>query len=165
MNAIDVAILIIIALSALIGVARGFVREALALGGWVVAVWVALEFSPGLSELMKEIISIDSLRFVTAFLVLFLSTLVLAAVLNHLISHTVKKSALKGTDRALGVLFGLVRGVVLVAVLAWVAGFTKLPQMPPWTDALLAGHFTTMSGWMRAMLPPDLGKRLGYEQK
>lgn len=163
MNWIDFTILGIVALSALIGLVRGFVREALSLAGWALATWVALEFSPGLSNLMSAAITLDSLRFVIAFLVLFIAALVLAAVLNHLISSTVRKSAMSGADRGAGAMFGLLRGVVIVAVLVWLAGFTKLPLDLPWKQSFLAGYFQDISGWMRGMVPADIGKKLGYE--
>lgn len=163
MNWIDITILVVIALSALLGLVRGFVREALSLAGWAVATWVALEFSPGLSNLMASAITLDSLRFVIAFLLLFIATLVLAAVLNHLVSQTVRKSTLSGADRGAGALFGVLRGVVIVAVLIWLAGFTKLPHELPWKQSVLAGYFEDISGWMRNMVPANLVKKLGYE--
>ena len=40
----DYAILIIIGISALISIVRGFIREALSLLGWIVAIWVSVTF-------------------------------------------------------------------------------------------------------------------------
>ena len=163
MNWLDIAILVVIGLSALFGVTRGLVREALSLGGWVLASWVALEFSPRLADAMASAITIVSLRFFLAFVILFIVTLVAAALLNHLISQTVRKSSLSGTDRALGGLFGVLRGVVIVAVLVWLAGFTKLPHQMGWEHSRLAGHFEQAAGWMRTLLPANIGKKFGYE--
>ena len=163
MSWLDIAILAVIALSALFGVTRGLVREALSLGGWVLATWVALEFSPRLSDAMVSAISIVSLRFFLAFVLLFIVTLVLAAIVSHLISQTVRKSSLSGTDRALGGLFGVMRGVVLVAVLIWLAGFTKLPQQVSWRQSMLVGYFEQTAGWMRTMVPENIGKKFGYD--
>jgi len=163
MNWLDIAILVVIALSALFGVTRGLVREALSLGGWVLATWVALEFSPWLSDLMAAAITIVSLRFFVAFVLLFIVTLVLAAILNHLISQAVRKSSLSGTDRALGGLFGLLRGVVLIGVLVWLAGFTKLPHQMGWEHSKLASYFEQTVGWARSMVPANIGKKFGYE--
>lgn len=163
MNWLDIAILVVIALSALFGVTRGLVREALSLGGWVLATWVALEFSPRLSDAMASAISIVSLRFFLAFVMLFIVTLVLAALLNHLISQTVRKSSLSGIDRALGGLFGVLRGVIIVTVLIWLAGFTKLPHETGWKHSMLVGRFEQVTGWMRTIMPANLGKKFGYE--
>lgn len=163
MSWLDIGILAVIALSALFGVTRGLVREALSLGGWVLAIWVALEFSPRLSDLMATAITIVSLRFILAFVMLFIVTLVLAALLSHVIAQTVRKSSLSGTDRALGGLFGVLRGVVLVVVLIWLGGFTRLPQQAGWKQSILVGHFEKTASWMRTMVPADIGKKFGYE--
>ncbi len=162
MNWLDISIVVIVVLSALFGLVRGFAREALALLGWVLSVWVALQFSPGLSELMKSVITVDSLRFILAFTLLFVVTLLFAAVINHLISSSVRKSSLSGTDRSLGVLFGILRGVVLVAVLTWTVGFTTLPQQATWKHAVLVGYFEQLAMWMRGSIPPALARKLGY---
>lgn len=163
MNWLDVSILVVIALSALFGATRGLVREALSLGGWVLAIWVALEFSPRLSDAMLSVISIVSLRFFLSFVLLFIVTLVLAALLSNLISQKVRKSSLNGTDRALGGLFGVMRGVVVVAVLIWLAGFTKLPHQMGWERSKLASYFEQTVGWARTMVPANVGKKFGYE--
>lgn len=163
MNWLDILILVVIALSALFGVTRGLVREALSLGGWVLSTWVALEFSPWLSTTLASVISIVSLRFFLAFVLLFIVTLVLAAILNNLISQAVRKSSLNGTDRALGGLFGMLRGVVLVGVLVWLAGFTKLPHQMGWQHSKLASYFEHTVGWARNMVPANVVKKFGYE--
>jgi len=49
---IDYVIIGIIALSAIISIVRGFVKEVLSLAAWILAFWVALTFSPQLSVLL-----------------------------------------------------------------------------------------------------------------
>ena len=41
---LDIAILALIVLSALLSLFRGFVKEALALASWLIALWVAMVF-------------------------------------------------------------------------------------------------------------------------
>jgi len=41
----DYIIIGIIVISAIISIIRGFVREGMSLAGWIVAVWVSLEFA------------------------------------------------------------------------------------------------------------------------
>ena len=112
---VDFVIPVIITISAGISLARGFVREALSLVGWVAAFWVALRFSNSLAELFLSSITIPSLRIVIAFTILFVLTLILSALINHLASHLVDKTGLTGTDRLIGMIFGIARGGVLIA--------------------------------------------------
>ena len=45
MNLFDVSLLVVALISVLIGALRGFVKEAAALAGWVVAVGLVLKFA------------------------------------------------------------------------------------------------------------------------
>ena len=46
MNEVDWVILAVLALSTIVGVSRGLVREILAIVGWVLAILLALKFAP-----------------------------------------------------------------------------------------------------------------------
>ena len=130
---VDYAILAIIAVSALISVLRGFVREALSLVAWILAFWVALSFAPVASEYLAPYIQTPSVRTMAAFGLLFVVVLLLAALVNNLAVKLVKSTGLSGTDRMLGVIFGVARGVVIVAVLVLLAGLTPAPSDPGMT--------------------------------
>ena len=157
---VDFAIIGVIALSALISLLRGFVREAMALVGWVAAVWVALTFTEALSVLFVEHISVPSMRLGAAALVLFIGTLLLSGMIVFLLGQLVDKTGLSGTDRLLGVLFGAARGVIIVAVVVTVAGLTPLTRDPWWQQSTLIPHFEQVAKRLRALLPPELSNRL-----
>ena len=52
---IDGVVALVIVLSGLLAYSRGFVREALAIAGWVVAAILAFMFAPQVQPLIKEI--------------------------------------------------------------------------------------------------------------
>ena len=104
---VDYVIIGIIALSAIISVVRGFVKEVLSLLAWGLSFWVALTFSPQLSSFLSNYVETASIRLFAAFAALFIVTLILSALVNHLISTIVEKTGLSGTDRSLGIVFGL----------------------------------------------------------
>jgi len=159
---VDYAIIIIVTLSALISVLRGFVKEALSLVAWVLAFWVAFTFHQNLATVFTEYIDTPSLRLISAFALLFVVTLIIAAVVNNLISTLVKKSGLTGTDRMLGVIFGVARGTVIVAILVLMAGLTQLPADPWWQDSLFIKHFQEMAIWLKSFLPEDIAANFQY---
>ena len=159
---VDYGILIIVALSALISVMRGFVREALSLAAWVAAFWVAFAFHQHLAALFINHIETPSIRLISAFALLFVVTLVICAIINSLIAQLVKKTGLSGTDRMLGVLFGIARGAVVVAILALLAGLTPLPADPWWKESIFIVHFQSMAIWLQQFLPPDIAKNFQY---
>ncbi len=162
---VDYTIIGIIALSTLIGLIRGLVREALSLIAWVLALWIAFTFSQRFSELFVAHIATPSVRLAAAFIALFVITLILAAVVNYLIAKMADKGGLKGTDHTLGVVFGLARGVIVVALLVLLAGATPLPKDQWWSESMLIGRFQTMAVWLRGFLPPQLAQKFDYSSE
>lgn len=120
---IDGIVAVVIVLSALLAYSRGFVREALAIAGWVVAGIIAFMFAKQVEPLIKEIPVVgdfiaDSceLSMIAAFFAVFAGALVLASLITPLFSSLVQRSALGGFDQGLGFLFGVARGILLVAI-------------------------------------------------
>ena len=163
MNWADYAILIILGLSALISIFRGFVREVLSLVGWVAAFWVALRYGHVLSEYLVDHISTPSVRDAAGFIGLFVATLVAAGIINFLVVKLIKVTNLSGTDRMLGVLFGLARGVAIVAIIVFIlAGLTSIPADPWWGQSLLIARFEEAALWLHSMLPAEYGKHFDF---
>ena len=162
MNWADCAILGIIAVSALVSVLRGFVREALSLVGWILAFWVALSFAGTVATLLVDAIGAPAVRQGVAFFVLLMATLVLTALANLMAARLVVTTGLSGTDRTLGIVFGMARGTVIVAVLVMLAGLTALPQDPWWRESMLIKHFEVLAMEIRALLPPDIAAYFNF---
>ena len=159
---IDVVILALIALSAILSLFRGFVKEAVALATWLVALWVAMAFHEDLAAILSQWISTPSAQKITAFAVLFICVLLLGAIINFLASKLVDKTGLTGTDRLLGIVFGVARGGVIVAILVLLAGLTPFPQDPWWQDSQLLGYFQELAMWMRSYLPNEIADNITY---
>ncbi len=163
MNWFDYGVLVVIGISALISLTRGFVREALALAAWVVSIWVAVSFSEPLALMLESFISTPSIRMIAAFMLLFVGTLLAVSVINMLAVKLVKSSGLTGTDRAIGMVFGIVRGVFIVAVLVFLAGLTPLPQDAWWSESLFMPHFQELALWLRDFLPANAAQYFSYQ--
>ena len=159
---IDVVILALIALSAILSLFRGFVKEAVALVTWLVALWVAMAFYEDLAAILSQWISLPSAQRITAFAVLFICVLLLGAIVNFLASKLVNKTGLTGTDKLLGIVFGVARGGVIVAILVLLAGLTPLPQDPWWQESQLLGYFQELAMWMRSYLPNEIADNITY---
>jgi len=159
---IDVVILALIALSAILRLFRGFVREAVALATWLVALMVSMAFYEDLAAILSQWISTPSAQKITAFAVLFVCVLLLGAIVNYLAGKLVDKTGLTGTDKMLGIVFGVARGGVIVAILVLLAGLTPLPQDPWWQDSQFLGYFEEFAMWMRNYLPTDIADNITY---
>jgi len=160
---IDYVIFAVIGLSAIIGLFRGFVREALSLVAWGAAIWVALTFAPLAASYLEPYIETPSLRHIAAFAGLFLTTLIAGAIVNYLVSLLVRKSGIGGTDRFLGLFFGVARGVLVVAILVLLAGLTPLPEDPWWKESQVMPTFEQLAVSLRGFLPEDIAKDFVFD--
>lgn len=120
---IDGVVAGVIILSALLAYSRGFVREGMAILGWVLAAVLAFVFAPQVEPLVKEIPVLgdylaDSceLAVIAAFAAVFAVALVVVSLFTPLFASMVQQSALGGVDQALGFIFGVLRGILLVAI-------------------------------------------------
>lgn len=120
---IDGAVAVIIVLSALLAYSRGFVREAMAILGWIVAAVLAFMFAPQVEPLIKEAPVVGEflagsceLALIVAFGAVFALALIIVSFFTPLFSSAVRRSALGGIDQGLGFLFGVARGILLVAI-------------------------------------------------
>jgi membrane protein required for colicin V production len=120
---VDGGVAVIIIVSAILAYSRGFVRESLAIAGWIAAAFLAYILAPAAQPLVREIPYLGSflgdsceLSVIASFAVVFAIALVLASLFTPLFSSFVRNSAIGGLDQALGFLFGVARGALLVAV-------------------------------------------------
>jgi membrane protein required for colicin V production len=163
LNWADYIIIGLVALSAFIGLIRGFVREALSILAWVVALAVAFYFAPLAAGYLEPYITTPSLRQGAAFAGLFTATLLLAAMVNFLLAKLVDKTGIKGTDRFLGLLFGIARGALVVALLVLAASLTPFPNDPWWGESRLLPYFEDMAVWLTGFLPEDMADSFSFE--
>ena len=159
---IDYVVLVIIGISALISLFRGFVREALSLFGWILAIWASLSFCKALSVFLEGIISVPSVRIAAAFLIVFFGCLICIGIINYFAGKLITGTGLSGTDRMIGVVFGAVRGVMVVGLLVLLAGFTAVPQDAWWEQSMLLKHFEIIAIEIRGLLPADIASNIRY---
>ncbi|HLS97443.1 MAG: CvpA family protein [Porticoccaceae bacterium] len=148
MNWADWAIVAIIGFSVLISLVRGFIREALSLVVWVCAFVAASMFYVKGGAWFDAVIPTPSLRYITAWVVIFAGVLIAGAIVNFLIGQLVKSTGLGGTDRLLGMVFGALRGgIIVLALLILVPGVVPVTEDPWWHESLLIPHFLRFENW------------------
>jgi len=163
MTVFDYAVLIIVGVSILLSLMRGFLREVLALASWVAAFLVAKLYPVQFTPLLPEAIPNQSLRLLAAFAILFLGTLLIASLLSIALSELFKQVGMGWLDRWLGALFGLARGVLIVAVLVLLGGLTSLPQDVRWRNAMFSAPLEAMVASVMPWLPRDIAKHVKYD--
>ena len=158
MNPVDLAVLAVIALSAVFAFVRGFAREVLSIAAWVGAALFTLYAFNGASRLVARFVTTPLLAELVAGVGLFLVALVALTVLTGSIASLVQWSALTPIDRTLGLIFGVVRGAVLVSVAYFVIDITLPPNdRPGWlTQARSQPLLAEGAGMLRRVLPDSL---------
>ncbi len=151
MNGLDWIIVVILSVSALFSLLRGFIREAISLVAWVAAFALAVALSSKLAVLLEPHVAVHSLRMILAFIILFVSVLFVAGLVNRLLAALLKVSGLGAVDRVLGMGFGVMRGVIVVLVLLIVLPpLLSVDQQPWWRESVLVPRFLMLEDWAMA---------------
>jgi membrane protein required for colicin V production len=150
LNVTDWVIIVVIGVSTLISLWRGFVKEAFSLASWILALVLALVFSDRLAYLLSAWVANPWGRYVLAFAILFVGTMVVGALLAHLTRGALAAVGLGGLDRALGTVFGAARGVLLLLAAAVILRpGLGLDQYAWWRESQLLPHLLLLEGWFR----------------
>ena len=149
---VDWAIVAIIAISALISLKRGFVKEALSLCTWIIAGVVAWMFGGSLSQYLAGYIETPSARVIAGCTIMFVATLLVGAMINFLIGELIRVTGLSGTDRFLGMVFGAARGALLVVVAVGLLSLGPVQQDSWWQESRLMPQFLLVADWSKNLI-------------
>lgn len=156
MSSVDYLIIAVIAISTLIGLWRGFVREALSLLVWVAAFWISYAWAGTVEPHFSGWISDRPVRLITAFVLLFLAVHLCGFVISRLAASLLESIGLSGVDRLAGGGFGVARGLMLVMAAVLVAGMTPIASQPAWRHSSMVGHFSNGLAWVQRHYPLDI---------
>ena len=150
LNGLDWFIIVVLTISTLLSLWRGFVREALSLLGWVAAFIVAHLFVDQFAEQLATVIANPTGRYIAAYAMLFVSTLVVFTVVVKLAVKLVRVAGLTVLDRLLGTVFGFARGVIIILVLAYVVQQLVPPEEQEWLhNSVLMPHLNMLADWVQ----------------
>ena len=113
---LDIILLVVMLISALLAMVRGFMREVLSIASWATAAVVTVLGFPRLLPVVQGYLSNDIVAKGVTIGAIFLGTLIIVSVITIKISDMVLDSRIGALDRTLGFLFGLARGLVIVVV-------------------------------------------------
>jgi membrane protein required for colicin V production len=155
---LDILLLVVMLISGLLAMIRGFMREILSIAAWGIAAVVATYFASRLAPLVKANINVgDTPANAIAAAAIFLVVLLLVSIITVRISDMILDSRVGALDRTLGFLFGLARGLIIVVVaflfFAWLVPDRSQPE---WVRSAKSRVVLQSTGqWLMSMLPDD----------
>lgn len=154
---LDIALIVIMLVSALLAMVRGFMREMLSIAAWVLAAGATLYSYGKLLPYAKQYFNNDIVAAVAVVGGVFLLTLIVVSVLTVRISDRVLDSRVGALDRTLGFLFGLGRGLIIVVV-AYMFFDWLVPDRskPDWVlHAKSKVVLNSTGAWLKEQLPEN----------
>jgi membrane protein required for colicin V production len=149
MSAADYLVIIILAVTLVLGILRGFMREAIALLAWLGGIWLAWRYADLVGPSLGGLLAHEPQRTWVSRAAILGSVMLFAWVLGGVLSYFIHQSGLSITvDRVLGGLFGFLRGVTLVALTAMLAHVVQLDQVKWWKNSELLQIADTVAHWI-----------------
>ena len=154
---LDVVLIVVMLVSALLAMVRGFMREVLSITAWVLAAVATLYSYSRLLPFAKQYFNNDIVAAVAVVGGVFLITLLVVSVVTIRISDMVLDSRVGALDRTLGFLFGLARGLIIVVV-AYMFFDWLVPDRskPDWVLHAKSRVVLSSTGdWLKQQLPEN----------
>lgn len=163
MNGADYLIIGVLAFSALLGLLRGFLREAIGVIAWLGGLWLAWRYAPVIEPLLGGALEDPPVSTWAARAIIVIAVLMLGWLIAGVLSYVLRDSSLSiMVDRLLGFLFGLVRGAVVIAAVVMLAQFVQLNDMTWWKKSKLLPFTSEYSGWIQSFA--ETGMKMLDEQ-
>ena len=154
---LDLILLLVMLVSGLLALIRGFMREILSIAAWGIAALATLYSYSRVLPTVKQYFASDTVATAVTVVGIFLLTLLVVSILTVRISDLILDSRVGALDRTLGFLFGLGRGLLIVVV-AYLFFDWLVPDrsQPEWVrDAKSKVLIKSTGDWLKSMLPDD----------
>ena len=161
---LDIILLVLMLISGVLALSRGFTREVLSLVAWLAAsaaAYFAIQ-QPQLLKLVEPYVDKPVLVKVAVGAVAFILVLIIASIISVKISDRVVDSAVGAFDRTLGFIYGLARGLVLASIAFLFYSWVTPPEhQEDWIrNAQSLPVIRTVSGLIVNLIPPDIANNL-----
>lgn len=114
---LDIAVIGILALSCIVSIFRGFVKELLSISAWIGAGLITLYYFQSTAELFAPHFQKKMVASGAAALALYVGSLLVFSIINSIILRFIKEGSDVGMlDNVLGLAFGFARGAFIVSL-------------------------------------------------
>ena len=157
---LDIFLIVVMLVSGLLAMVRGFMREVLSIVAWLAAAGAAIYAFPKLLPLASQYFSSWNEWLVKGLTMggIFLGTLIIVSIFTVRLSDKILDSRIGALDRTLGFLFGLARGLIIVVVafvfFNWLVPVKSQPEGIKTARSRVVLQAT--GDWLESLLPENL---------
>lgn len=155
-NYFDIAIVVIIVITALIGFMRGLVWMGIFLATWTAAILLAIKFKDDIAQALPIKLSSEVAQTGLAALLIFLGVLIAGALINFLLHKLINAIGLGTFDRILGTGLGIALGALAITLLTMLLSLTELPNQEMWQKSKFIPKFQESATWLQTLIPENL---------
>ena len=155
MHFVDLTIIIIVVISSLFGLQRGFIKELLSVVFLLLSSILALKYGGDFGDSLLTWVGSITVRFWSGVILLFFIFLFLGSLLNWSISKLIKMSLIKGINKFLGMIFGFLRGCVLISLVVMLMQSSTFSVNDWWLNSQIIPYAEIVAEWMRIMIPEN----------
>jgi membrane protein required for colicin V production len=154
MSGFDLIIAGVFLISVLVGIMRGFIKEALSVTSWIVAIWLGSTFCHEAGDFFAQYVNIPNMTFRVwiGFTLVFVSTLFLFAFISFVVTKLLVRGPIKGTDRVLGIASGAARAGLIVAAVLMVARGVGMEESEWWKNSQYLQYFLPIADYIEPMI-------------
>lgn len=154
---LDIGLLVVMLISGILAMVRGFMREILSIAAWLIAAGVTLYGYARVELFVRDYVTNDLFAKGIAIGGLFLLTLLIVSIFTVKISDLILDSRVGALDRSLGFLFGLARGlIIMVVAFLFFSWLVPAKSQPDWVTSARSRVVLQATGdWLLSILPDD----------
>ncbi len=152
MTPVDYTLLAIVAVSAVIGAFRGFLREIISLVTWLVALWAGWHYADLVAPHLVGVLAEEPVRTWVSRAAVVLGVLLVGTLVGAAASYFVRMTLFSGLDRFLGFVFGLLRGGIVLGVLAILGQVLEIDRAPWWRSSTLMPYAEVSADVIRRLV-------------
>ena len=153
MGIIDIVIIGLMLISTLIGLIRGFTRELMSITGWIISIYLAMNFHKPVGAYFSKFVNNEAASDLIGGGAIFIVSLFVFSMIGFFVSRAVAASKVRGTDRTLGAALGIVRGVLIIGFIIVIASIFNVENRDAWKNSKLVGYFEPIAATINSILP------------
>jgi membrane protein required for colicin V production len=175
-TAVDYFVMLIFAVSILLGYMRGFLKEVISLLTLVAATIISTMFSGKLAAIfsgsagesasstvsnatgMDVSHSVSLLSIGASYVTLFLGTMLAGWIIGTIVTGVANNAGASLMNRFLGALFGGIRGFIFVILFMFIAELTPMGEQVAWVTSSFVKSFQPVVSWIQKEVGPTLDK-------